>query len=1025
MSSRQKTIFSVLICLSVIAASAPLLILQLNKKRVPSFRLFTVRIPGFAYAPRLPQSLQQIAARERSSNVDFEKRRARGDDPRSRAIAALLMGDRSAAINDLERAVRTTPRDGELWSNLAAAYAVDSEASNDLHKAAMALAAADRALEIDPLLLDAQFNRALMIERLGLRTLAAQAWRAYLIRETDADWAAEARDHIAVTNAPTVVETWPKVLQELEVLSARDNRAAIAAVVSRFRLDARASGEAELLARWGEAELGHQTQTAIANLTLARAIGDALNSLSGEGLLRSVVDTIDKSAPSDRRVLAAAHVSYRRARLLYRDRKVTEADAVMRNAAAEFRSAHSPMAAVCDYYQSSILFDEHRSIEALSLIRKRLAEVSPSFIALRAQMEWNVGTIAANRGQLDEALRAYTASLNLFEHLGESENAASMRAALASTLAHFGRTQEAWTMRYQVFDAASRAGGDTTLPFVIQAAIGDEALEHHWDVVRSLASLQLLARGMNPRMRFAALLRYAWADHELGDASSFETHMRRANIVAASLSDPVLRATSADEADFVNAVEAVQRDPRSAIARLDLCERFAAANERSGNLPAIYLARGRAYRADGDIAHAIQDVGQSVSIVEKRRDAIRRDDLRDTYFGAGHAAYQELTDLLLKQGNAAAAFEMNERSRARLVLDRLNSDTRRAGMMSAVELTDHLRNKMNLIELISLPDRLAIFTISSSGFRSVETPLSRTALLEHIRALTAAIASDNERQAAAQLFGDLIAPANLPNDNLPIVIVPDDATIAIPYPVLWDTLHSQYLIERQPIVVAPNATSFVEIRRHLPTRRRSTRLFAAGDPAFDATLFPGLVRLPAAAEEVSAIAKLYDESECVTATDATAARLVAGLPRANVIHIAAHSIRNATDALLSGFVLATSARASALFTVRDIASLSLPLHPVVMLAGCQTGQRADGASDLQSLAAAFVVSGSSSVVGSLWNIDDDDAAEVSRAFHRQLRQGFSPSVALQVTQLAMLRSNDPALSRPRTWAAFETYGSGN
>jgi CHAT domain-containing protein len=716
---------------------------------------------------------------------------------------------------------------------------------------------------------------------------------------------------------------------------------------------------------------------------------------------------------------------YRRARLLYRDRKVTEADPLMRHAAAEFRSAHSPMADVCDYYQSSILFDEHKSIEALSLIQNTLTEVSPSFIALRAQMEWNVGTIAANRGQLDEALRAYTASLRLFERLGESENAAAMRAALASTLAHFGRTQEAWTMRYQVFDAASRAGGEATLPFVIQAAIGDEALEHHWNVVRSLAALQLAARGMNPRMRFAALLRHAWADYELGDASSFETYIRRANIVAASLSDPALRATSADDADFVTAVEAVQRDPRGAIARLNRCEEFAVANERSGNLPAIYLARGRAYRAGGDTAHAIQDVEQSVSVVERRRDAIRRDDLRDTYFSAGYAAYHELTDLLLKQGNAAAAFETNERSRARLILDRLSTDARRVAMTSALELTSHLRNEVNLIEFVSLPDRLAIFTISSSGFRSVETSLSRTALLEHIRALTAAIATGNERGAAAQLYSDLIAPANLPNDNLPIVIVPDDATNGIPYPVLWDTLRSQYLIERQPIIVAPNATSFIEIRRHLPTRRRPARLFAVGDPTFDAALFPGLVRLPAAAEEVFAIAKLYDESACLTATDATAARLTAGLRRANVIHIAAHSVRNATDALLSGFVLATSARASALLTVRDIASLSLPLRPVVVLAGCQTGRKADGASDLQSLAAAFVVSGSSSVIGSLWDIDDADAAEVSREFHQQLRQGFSASVALQATQLAMLRSNDPALSRPRTWAAFETYGSGN
>ena len=98
-------------------------------------------------------------------------------------IAMLLVEAPADAIPRLEAAAAKS-KDAKTWSDLAAArYA----AASRLGRASlypMALAAADAALRADPSLAEALFNRALILERLGLTEEARRAWTRYL--EVDA-----------------------------------------------------------------------------------------------------------------------------------------------------------------------------------------------------------------------------------------------------------------------------------------------------------------------------------------------------------------------------------------------------------------------------------------------------------------------------------------------------------------------------------------------------------------------------------------------------------------------------------------------------------------------------------------------------------------------------------------------------------------------------------------------------------------------------------------------------------------------
>jgi hypothetical protein len=58
-----------------------------------------------------------------------------------------------------------------------------------------ALTAADCAIALDGALSEARFNRALILERMGLRGEAADAWRDHLARDPSSPWAEEARRH--------------------------------------------------------------------------------------------------------------------------------------------------------------------------------------------------------------------------------------------------------------------------------------------------------------------------------------------------------------------------------------------------------------------------------------------------------------------------------------------------------------------------------------------------------------------------------------------------------------------------------------------------------------------------------------------------------------------------------------------------------------------------------------------------------------------------------------------------------------
>jgi tetratricopeptide (TPR) repeat protein len=160
---------------------------------------------GFAWAPyRGPMRATDTAADSgqlklggAAGDAIARAQRDRSERAQHAAGIALVLVDQPAEAMDRLRIVaEQSPNDVRAWNDLAAArYA----AAVKLQHASLmpeALAAADRALRIDPKSAEALFNRALILEHMGLTGEAKKAWSRYLEVDSSSSWATEARAHL-------------------------------------------------------------------------------------------------------------------------------------------------------------------------------------------------------------------------------------------------------------------------------------------------------------------------------------------------------------------------------------------------------------------------------------------------------------------------------------------------------------------------------------------------------------------------------------------------------------------------------------------------------------------------------------------------------------------------------------------------------------------------------------------------------------------------------------------------------------
>jgi tetratricopeptide (TPR) repeat protein len=160
---------------------------------------------GFAWAPyRGPMRAADAAADSgqlklggAAGDAIARAQRDRSERAQHAAGIALVLVDQPAEAMDRLRIVaEQSPDDVRAWSDLAAARYAAAVKLQQPSLLPEALAASDRALRIDPKSAEALFNRALILEHMGLTGEAKKAWSRYLEVDSSSSWATEARAHL-------------------------------------------------------------------------------------------------------------------------------------------------------------------------------------------------------------------------------------------------------------------------------------------------------------------------------------------------------------------------------------------------------------------------------------------------------------------------------------------------------------------------------------------------------------------------------------------------------------------------------------------------------------------------------------------------------------------------------------------------------------------------------------------------------------------------------------------------------------
>lgn len=940
--------------------------------------------------------------------------------PHDDAIANLLRGRPSAAVALLRRAVAADHERVELWIDYSAALYEEGRTRQRVDLFARALAAADRALEIDAAAPAALFNRALALEALGLGPFARPAYEQYLVADAGSEGAVEAEERLRALTRTTRKEQWQEAVQRVE-RDASGSPEAIEALVDRFPQQARTWAEGIQLTAWAEALQTGDAQRAALALRRCRLVGARLHRRSGERFLLDVVDHVGTiPAEADRLRLADALAGYKEGRILFAKREVIDALPRFSESASVFSRLGSPMALLAAYYAASAKLDAGRVDEASADLDAVLRGAPARYLALRAQVRWEQGTVYGSTRRLAGAAEAYGEAEALFARLGEMEFHARMQHIRARLLTALGRASEAWQLRGAAFAEAAKAGDDALLEFAVSEAAQDALVQKEWDVAHSFFDLVRALPSGNPRRQSDATVWRALASWRGGRQERALREIEEGERSLDTIRDAALRDSAFHDLAFAKALLIEKRAPREALALTGAAIRHARENERLYALPAMLLEQARIQRVLEDLDSATEDLKEAVGIMDRNGSEIERDDLRDSFFSTADVLYEELFDTLIAAGNAEEAFEVAERRRARVLYERVAVVPPLTPVAPIGRVTRGLPSDTVVLHYTVAADRVALFILDDGGYRLHQLDVRAQDLVSQIAAFRRAIRTDDQRRIqglGAALSEKLIAPAAdaLATARL-LVIVPDRAMESLPFAALRAPGREEYLIEHLPIALAPSANIYIALARRVPADRAGHALIAA-DPALDGR------RLADAAEEGRRIATMYPRRTLLIGNDATLQNVRGSLAESTLVHLAAHTALDERDPGESAILLTPKSDDGKL-RLREIASSNLRRAELVVLAGCRTAVRADRSRDMSSLTAAFLAAGAGNVVGTLWDVSDASTRRFSEAFHRGLIAGQPPVDAVHAAQLEMITDSDPDVSKPSAWAAIQLYGPG-
>lgn len=358
-----------------------------------------------------------------------------------------------------------------------------------------------------------------------------------------------------------------------------------------------------------------------------------------------------------------------------------------------------------------------------------------------------------------------------------------------------------------------------------------------------------------------------------------------------------------------------------------------------------------------------------------------------------------------------------------------------------------------LLEYLLGPEKSYVWAVTRNDITSHELP-SQEAIGEAVKAVYELLKTpqkpDDQRldQATRALARIILSPVASQLHKRQIIVAADGVLNYIPFQILPVGPTAEPLVAQHEVINVPSATILGELRKEAGRRGvRSKVLAAFGNPVFaeqkqneqvvatrsieiegDTVDPKTLGRLFYAAREIANLREVVSDGQTFAATEAEATRdqlLAMDLSQFAILHFATHGLLRPGSPENSGLVLSTLNRENqtveGFVRLQDIYSLRAPVD-LVVLSACQTGLgKHISGEGLIGLTRGFMYAGATSVVASLWKVEDEATAELMKRFYTEmLKNGKTPAEALRLAQNSIRQ--EPQWSAPHYWAGFTLQG---
>jgi CHAT domain-containing protein len=145
----------------------------------------------------------------------------------------------------------------------------------------------------------------------------------------------------------------------------------------------------------------------------------------------------------------------------------------------------------------------------------------------------------------------------------------------------------------------------------------------------------------------------------------------------------------------------------------------------------------------------------------------------------------------------------------------------------------------------------------------------------------------------------------------------------------------------------------------------------------------------------------------------------------SVAHLAMHGIVDLDRPNLSSLVFTEDLDSlqDNLLYAYEINHLDFSNIELVVLSACQTGYgKYELGEGVVSIGRSFMHAGASSVISTLWELNDFSAAEIMSLFYKNLSRGLPKDLALRNAKLEYLQKNSGIAAHPFFWAGLIQFG---